>query len=97
VHIGVDDVPEGAVVVVRTLDSRLAPILPRMSGLVAETGSVLAHLAILAREDGVPTVVGLEGATESLRDATTVEVDGTTGAVTVLADADSSDRAEVAA
>jgi phosphohistidine swiveling domain-containing protein len=86
VHVGADDVPDGAVVVVRTLDSRLAPILPRIAGLVAETGSVLAHLAILAREAGVATVVGLEGATECLTDGTLVEVDGTTGAVTVVPD-----------
>jgi phosphohistidine swiveling domain-containing protein len=80
VHHG-DDPPEGAVLVVRTLDPSLAPLLPRLSGLVAETGSVLAHLAILAREAGVPTVVGLAGALERFPPGTVVRVDGTAGEV----------------
>jgi pyruvate,water dikinase len=88
VHIGAEDVPDGAVVVVRTLDARLAPVLPRISGLVAETGSVLAHLAILARESNVAVVVGMDGATSCLEPGALVEVDGTSGAVTRLADAD---------
>ena len=59
----------------------LAPILPGLGGLVAETGSVLSHLAILAREYGVPTVVGLPGATERFAAGTWVLVDGVTGDV----------------
>ena len=51
------DVPPGSVLVVSHLDPRLAPVIPRLAGLVAETGSPLSHLAILAREYGVPTVV----------------------------------------
>ncbi|WP_167761088.1 PEP/pyruvate-binding domain-containing protein [Geodermatophilus sp. DF01_2] len=80
VHHG-DDPPEGAVLVVRTLDPALASVLPRLAGLVAETGSVLAHLAILAREAGVPTVVGFTGALERFPPGTVVRVDGATGEV----------------
>ncbi|MCZ2857294.1 PEP/pyruvate-binding domain-containing protein [Blastococcus sp. VKM Ac-2987] len=80
VHHG-EDPPEGSVLVVRTLDPSLAPVLPRLAGLVAETGSVLAHLAILARESGVPTVVGYSGALDQFPPGTTVRVDGDTGAV----------------
>ena len=59
----VDALPaDGAVLVVRTLDPGLASVLPGLRGLVSETGSVLSHLAILAREFGVPTVVGVEDA-----------------------------------
>ncbi|WP_116451839.1 PEP/pyruvate-binding domain-containing protein [Blastococcus litoris] len=76
-----DDPPAGAVLVVRTLDPSLAPVLPRLAGLVAETGSVLAHLAILARESGVPTVVGFAGAVDAFAEGTVVRVDGATGAV----------------
>jgi rifampicin phosphotransferase len=50
---------------------------------VAETGSVLSHLAILAREAGVPTVVGYAHAMQSLPEGTEVLVDGTTGKVTI--------------
>ncbi|MGH8983171.1 MAG: PEP/pyruvate-binding domain-containing protein [Acidimicrobiia bacterium] len=86
VHTG-DDPPEaGAVLVVRTLDPNLAPLLPQLGGIVAETGSVLSHLAILARELGVPTVVGVEGATERLPSGTTVVVDGTSGEVSLVID-----------
>ncbi|WP_324277682.1 PEP-utilizing enzyme [Blastococcus brunescens] len=67
--------------VVRTLDPSLAPVLPRLAGLVAETGSVLAHLAILARESGVPTVVGFAGAMDAFAEGTVLRVDGATGAV----------------
>jgi len=83
VHIG-DDPPAGAVLVVAHLDPRLATVVPRLGGLVAETGSPLSHLAILAREHGVPTVVGHEGATARYAPGQTVEVDGTTGTVRAL-------------
>jgi phosphohistidine swiveling domain-containing protein len=80
----VADAAPGVVLVVRALDPRLAPVIPQLSGLVAETGSPLSHLAILAREYGVPTVVGKVGAVGDLHDGDVVEVDGSTGAVVVL-------------
>jgi pyruvate,water dikinase len=85
IHIGTDSAPApGDVLVVRTLDPGLAGVLPRLGGLVAETGSVLSHLAILAREYGVPTVVGLSGATEQFTPGAWVVVDGSTGEVATL-------------
>jgi pyruvate,water dikinase len=80
---GPDPAP-GSVLVVATLDPRLAPVLDRLAGLVAETGSPLSHLAILARERGVPTVVGLTDAQRRFPPGTELLVDGTTGEVTVL-------------
>ena len=77
----------GAVLVVRTLDPALAPLLPQLGGLVAETGSVLSHLAILAREFGVPTVVAVEGALDRFLDGSIVVVDGTTGEVSEVTEA----------
>ena len=53
VHARDGDVPPGSVLVVSHLDPRLATVIPRLAGLVAETGSPLSHLAILAREHGV--------------------------------------------
>ncbi|WP_419993275.1 PEP/pyruvate-binding domain-containing protein [Streptomyces boninensis] len=73
--------PERAVLVVRTLDPSLAPELPGLAGLVAETGSVLSHLAVLAREYGVPTAVGVPAAVERFPAGTALAVDGGTGAV----------------
>lgn len=76
--------PAGAVLVVHTLDPRLAPVLPGLAGIVAATGSPLSHLAILAREHGVPTVVGVSDAIRRFPPGTEVLVDGTTGQVEVL-------------
>jgi pyruvate,water dikinase len=78
------DAPAGSVLVVRTLSPDLAPLLPRLRGLVAETGSVLSHLAILARESGVPVVVGATDAIARYPEGTIVSVDGATGDVSVL-------------
>jgi phosphohistidine swiveling domain-containing protein len=82
-HLG-GDPPVGAVLVVTHLDPRLATVIPRLAGLVAETGSPLSHLAILAREHGVPTVVGHPGATTTYREAQRLEVDGTAGTVWIV-------------
>jgi pyruvate,water dikinase len=77
------DPPAGSVLVTTTLTPGLAPLLSRLAGIVAETGSVLSHLAILAREAGVATVVGYAGATTDLCEGTIVSVDGETGRVTI--------------
>jgi rifampicin phosphotransferase len=71
------------VLVTATLTPGLAPLLSRLAGIVAETGSVLSHLAILARESGVATVVGYAGAVAELPAGTVVEVDGDAGRVTI--------------
>jgi pyruvate,water dikinase len=75
---------EGEVLVVRTLDPTLASSLPGLAALVAETGSVLSHLAILAREFGVPTVVGVRDALDRFPPGALVMVDGTTGEVALV-------------
>ena len=78
-----EDPPTGAVLVTTTLTPGLGPLLSRLNGIVAETGSVLSHLAILAREAGVATVVGYARATEELPEGVTVVVDGESGRVTI--------------
>lgn len=83
VHSGTGPPPDGAVLVVSTLDPNLAAHLPGLSGLVAETGSVLSHLAILAREYGVPTVVDLPDAMTRFPAGSWILVDGATGEVSV--------------
>jgi phosphohistidine swiveling domain-containing protein len=81
VHAGDGRLPDGAVLVVPTLDPDLAVHLPRLAGLIAETGSPLSHLAILARELAVPVVVGVPAATERFPVGTHVHVDGTSGEI----------------
>ena len=78
-----DAPPSGSILVTTTLTPGLAPLLGRLEGIVAETGSVLSHLAILAREAGVATVVGYSGALDDLPEGVMVTVNGDTGQVTV--------------
>ncbi|WP_421118675.1 PEP/pyruvate-binding domain-containing protein [Aquihabitans daechungensis] len=78
----VSDPAEGSILVVGALTPQLGPKLPRLAGIVSETGSVLSHLAILARESGVATVVGHHGALDELPEGTVVTVDGGSGRVT---------------
>ncbi|MFE6362810.1 PEP/pyruvate-binding domain-containing protein [Streptomyces sp. NPDC057806] len=73
--------PQDAVLVVRTLDPALAPLLPGLAGLVAQTGSPLSHLAVLAREFRLPTVVGAADAVRRFPAGTRLTVDGTAGDV----------------
>ena len=84
VRLDLADVEPGSVLVVRSLDPRLAGVIPQLAGLVAETGGPLSHLAILAREHGVATVVAKSGAVAALHDGDLVEVDGNSGTVEVL-------------
>jgi pyruvate,water dikinase len=84
VYAGPGAPPAGSVLVVRTLAPSLAAHLPSLAGVVAETGSPLSHLAILARELGVPTVVAMQGALDRFPPGTEVLVDGDTGTVEIL-------------
>ncbi|MFD9905048.1 PEP/pyruvate-binding domain-containing protein [Streptomyces sp. NPDC059063] len=81
---GTGERPRFPVLVVRALDPALAPLLPGLTGLVAETGSVLSHLAVLAREYQVPTAVGVPDALDRFPAGTRLTVDGGTGAVEVV-------------
>jgi rifampicin phosphotransferase len=74
----------GTVLVVDALEPRLAAVLPSLAGLVSESGSALSHLAILAREMGVPTVVAVPDARRRFPEGCRLLVDGTTGEVRVL-------------
>lgn len=78
---GLDHIGHDVVLVTENLDPDLAPVLPRLAGLVATTGNPLSHVAILARESGIPTVVGLASAFDRLPDGHQVRVDGDAGDV----------------
>ncbi|MFD3377943.1 MULTISPECIES: PEP/pyruvate-binding domain-containing protein [unclassified Streptomyces] len=86
--------PADPVLVVRTLDPALAPLLPGLAGLVAQTGSPLSHLALLAREFGLPTVVGATDAVRRFPPGSRLTVDGTTGDVHVREQEEQEQREE---
>ena len=78
----------GDVLVTRTLDPRLSVVLPRLAAIVSESGSTLSHLAILAREYNVPAVVAVHDALSRFPPGCRVVVDGTTGEVSDVPDAE---------
>jgi pyruvate,water dikinase len=75
-------VPAGSILVLRILHPHLAPLLPRVAGLVVEEGAVLQHATTLARECGIPAAVGIRDARTLFEDGELLEVDGYTGKVT---------------
>jgi pyruvate,water dikinase len=71
----------GDVLVTRVAGPALASVLPRVAAVVAELGGSTSHLAALARERGLPAVLGVADATRRLTDGCLLVVDGVTGAV----------------
>ena len=75
-------VPAGSILVLRILHPHLAPLLPRVVGLVVEEGAILQHATTLARECGIPAAVGIRDARNLFQSGDLLEVDGYTGKVT---------------
>jgi pyruvate,water dikinase len=71
----------GEILVAERTDPGWVMLFPLAAGLVVERGSLLSHSAIVAREMGIPTVVGLAGATAWLKTGDPVQVDGHAGCV----------------
>jgi phosphohistidine swiveling domain-containing protein len=77
----------GDVLVTRQTDPGWGPIFPLISGLVVERGGMLSHGAIIAREFGIPSVVGVKDATRRIQQGSLVTVDGDRGRVDIVGDA----------
>lgn len=76
----------GEILVARTTDPSWTPYFAVCSALVTDIGSLLSHAAILAREMGLPAVVGTRVATQTIPDGTTITVDGDSGVVLLHVD-----------
>ncbi len=74
-------VAPGDILVTRVAGPALSHVLPRVAGVVTELGGSTSHLASLARERGIPMVLGVLGATERIPDGAQVAVDGVAGIV----------------
>jgi len=72
---------EGEILVAPMTNPDWLPTIRRAAGLVTETGGMTCHAAIVARELGVPCVVGARTATEKLSDGMVVTIDGATGEI----------------
>jgi pyruvate,water dikinase len=75
------------VLIAHRTDPGWVPLFPSAVAVVVERGSVLSHSAIVAREFGIPCVVGLRDALSRLHDGDLIEVDGGAGTVTVVEEA----------
>ena len=74
-------VAQGDILVTRVAGPALSQILPRVAGVVAELGGSTSHLASLARERGIPMVLGVLDATRKIPDGSQCAVDGVAGIV----------------
>ncbi|TNE92425.1 MAG: hypothetical protein EP330_01865 [Deltaproteobacteria bacterium] len=78
----------GQILVAEMTDPGWVFLMLRASGLVVEKGSLLSHTAIIGRELGIPTVVGVKGATTRIADGDWLRIDGGTGTVEIVAPPD---------
>jgi rifampicin phosphotransferase len=78
------DLVPGDILVTAFTDPSWSPLFVTIAGLITEVGGLMTHGAVVAREYGLPAVVGVEGATRLIRDRQRIRVDGTNGYVEML-------------
>jgi len=78
------DLETGDILVTAYTDPSWSPLFVVIAGLVTEVGGLMTHGAVIAREYGLPAVVGVEHATELIRDGQRIRVHGTDGYVEIL-------------
>lgn len=76
-----DRVMSGDILVCETTDPGWTPLLDLAAGVLTQTGGLLCHAAIVARERSIPAVVGIDGLLDALTDGAVVTVDGRSGTV----------------
>ena len=74
----------GDILVTAFTDPSWSPLFVAVAGLVTEVGGLMTHGAVIAREYGLPAVVGVEHATQLIRDGQRIRVHGTDGYVELL-------------
>jgi pyruvate,water dikinase len=83
------DMEIGDVLVAHTTDPSWASVMYPAAALIVEIGGQLSHAAVVARELGIPCVMGVPDATRGIRDGDLVRVDGSAGTVEILRPASS--------
>ncbi|WP_398866352.1 rifamycin-inactivating phosphotransferase [Streptomyces parvus] len=82
--LGEAELEEGDILVTRFTDPSWSPLFLGVAGLVTEVGGLMTHGAVIAREYGLPAVVGVDQATRLIRDGQRIRVHGTDGYVEIL-------------
>lgn len=75
---------EGDILVTRFTDPSWTPLFVAVKGLVTEVGGLMTHGAVIAREYGLPAVVGVENATKLIKDGQHIRLNGTVGYIEIL-------------
>jgi pyruvate,water dikinase len=75
----------GDIIVCHASNPSWVPVLAIAAGLVTDVGGLLSHAAVVAREFGLPAVVGVRGALLTIQDGREIEVDGIAGTVRLVA------------
>jgi len=78
------DLAPGDILVTAYTDPSWSPLFVAVTGLVTEVGGLMTHGAVIAREYGLPAVVGVEHATQLIQDGQRIRVNGTDGYVEIL-------------
>ena len=78
------DLEEGDILITSFTDPSWTPLFVSVKGLVTEVGGLMTHGAVIAREYGLPAVVGVENATKLIKDGQRIRVNGTEGFVELL-------------
>ncbi|NMD71048.1 phosphoenolpyruvate synthase [Bacillus sp. DNRA2] len=78
------DFEEGDILVTSFTDPSWTPLFVSIKGLVTEVGGLMTHGAVIAREYGLPAVVGVENATKIIKDGQRIRVNGTEGFIEIL-------------
>jgi phosphoenolpyruvate synthase/pyruvate phosphate dikinase len=78
------DLEAGDILVTTYTDPSWTPVFVALAGLVTEVGGLMTHGAVIAREYGLPAVVGVVDATRLVRDGQQIRVNGTDGYVEIL-------------
>lgn len=76
----------GEILIAERTDPGWIPLYPAISGLAIQRGGLLSHSAVVAREMGIPTVVGVDGLLERVHSGMRVRLDGTKGTVEILSE-----------
>jgi pyruvate,water dikinase len=78
------EIKDGDILVTAFTDPSWTPLFVSIKGVVTEVGGLMTHGAVIAREYGLPAVVGVENATTLIKDGQTIRVNGTDGYVEIL-------------
>ncbi|MCP1123811.1 phosphoenolpyruvate synthase [Bacillus sp. 3103sda1] len=78
------DLKDGDILVTSFTDPGWTPLFVSIKGLVTEVGGLMTHGAVIAREYGLPAVVGVENATKMIKDGQRIRVHGTEGYIEIL-------------